>query len=339
MRKPSPLKKIMRWLPGLIVSIAAVLFMRKFISLEDLMQAFKAFTLADIAIIIVLDLLSFVTRSLGWKNLLEDVSFKDAFLIVNEGYLFNNLIPRSGEIVRTLLVSGVTHISAFQVASSVLVERAVDVVIAATMFLLTLPLAVEMTWIKPIAWVLFIGFLAVIILLVILARRSEAVKKWLAGLNIKSAFVKDKVLPQAAAILDGLGALNDPVKFARSLFWLLMSWACWIALIYFGITRISGQTPLWRAFFTQSVLALGIALPSAPAGLGVYEGAMVAALSVFNIDQSSSLSIALVLHFTQILVTAIFGVIGLMSQGQSVSALIERISARKPENAEESTGE
>ena len=115
----------MRWLPGLIVSAAAVLFMRKFISLDDLLQAFKAFTLADIAIIIRIGY-CFHLSPARWdgRTCWRMSVSRTRFLIVNEGYLFNNLIPRSGEIVRTLLVSGVTRISAFQVASSVLVERA-----------------------------------------------------------------------------------------------------------------------------------------------------------------------------------------------------------------------
>jgi uncharacterized protein (TIRG00374 family) len=259
------------------------------------------------------------------------VSFKQAFLVVNEGYLFNNLIPRSGEIVRTLLVSGFSNISAFQVASSVLVERALDIVIAATMFLLTLPFAVEMAWIKPIATILFVGFLLVIIVLIFLARKSVQVKKWLADLKIKSVLLKEKIFPKLGLILDGLATLNNPGKFARSILWILGSWICWTSLIYFGITRLAADSPLWWAIFAQGMLALGIALPSAPAGLGVYEGTMVVALAVFGFNESSVLSMALVLHFSQILITAIIGIYGLIIQGQSISGLLNRIRLRKPE--------
>ena len=49
----------------------------------------------------------------------------------------------------------------------------------------------------------------------------------------------------------------------------------------------------------------------------------------FGYSESASLSIALVLHFTQIVVTSIFGVYGLMVQGQSISALLDRIRSRR----------
>ncbi len=323
-------KNALRWLPGVLISLVAIYFLSKYISLQDLLNAVKSLTIVDIAVIVLLNILSFVARSMGWKNLLDGISFKQAFLIVNEGYLFNNLIPRSGEIVRTLLVGGLSEISAFQAASSILVERSLDVIVAAALFLTTLPFVVEMNWIKPIAWALFILFLVMIVVLILLARHSDKVKQRLADSKTKSAFLKEKVFPKFGSILDGLATLTNPLKFARSIFWILMSWVCWITLLYFGITRISpGPVPLWWAIFTQGVLALGIALPSAPASFGVYEGTMVAALAVFGYSESASLSIALVLHFTQIVVTTIFGIYGLMVQGQSISALLNRIRTRK----------
>ena len=320
----------MRWLPGVLISVAAIYFLSKYITVQDLLNAVKSLTIVDIAVIVLLNILSFIARSMGWKNLLEGISFKQAFLVINEGYLFNNLIPRSGEIVRMLLVGGLSKISAFQAASSILVERSLDVIVAAALFLSTLPLVVEMNWIKPIAWVLFSLFLTMIVVLMLLARHADKVKQRLADSKIDSVFLKDKVFPKIGSVLDGLATLNDPLKFARSVFWILMSWVCWISLLYFGITRISsGTVPLWQAIFTQGVLALGIAVPSAPASFGVYEGTMVAALAVFGYAESASLSIALVLHFTQIVVTSIFGIYGLMVQGQSISALLDRIRSRR----------
>jgi uncharacterized protein (TIRG00374 family) len=320
----------LRWLPGVLISVAAIYFLSKYITVQDLLNAVKSLTIVDIAVIVLLNVLSFIARSMGWKNLLEGISFKQAFLVINEGYLFNNLIPRSGEIVRMLLVGGLSKISAFQAASSILVERSLDVIVAAALFLSTLPLVVEMNWIKPIAWVLFSLFLTMIVVLMFLARHADKVKQRLSDSKIASAFLKDKVFPKIGSVLDGLATLNDPLKFARSVFWILMSWVCWISLLYFGITRISsGTVPLWQAIFTQGVLALGIAVPSAPASFGVYEGTMVAALAVFGYAESASLSIALVLHFTQIVVTSIFGIYGLMVQGQSISALLDRIRSRR----------
>ncbi len=333
------IKKSLRWLPGIIISLVAVYFLMKYIDIDDLINAIRIFSLTDIIVICGLNILSFIARAYGWKNLLENITFKQAFLIVNEGYLFNNLIPRSGEVIRTLLVSNETGISAFQAASSVLVERALDIIIAATMFLLTLPLAVEMEWVKPIALFLFIGFLCMLIVLLILALKADWVKSKMESTRIKSDLVREKIFPRIVSILDGLAVLKQPKKFLRSLFWIVISWICWTSLIFFGINKLSSQTPVWWAIFTQGMLALGIALPSAPAGLGVYEGTMVAALSIFGFDQNSSLSLALVLHFTQIIITTAIGIYALMIQGQSITNLVKRLGRRNPAKKDQSIGE
>lgn len=326
-----PLRSSLGWFPGVLLSLAAVYFLSRFINPDELIKAFKTLTIADLGIMLVLLLLSLCARANGWRHLLEEVPFKQAFLVVNEGYLFNNLIPRSGEIVRTLLISGTARISAFQVASSVLVERALDVLIAASMFLITLPFAIELTWIKPIAWVLFSICIVLLFVLVILAIKSERVKIWMDSLHFKSTLLRTRIIPKIGLILDGLAVLKQPLKFGRALFWILISWTCWTSLVYFGMTRLSAFVPIWWAIFAQGVLALGIALPSAPAGVGVYEGTMVAAFSVFGFSESGALSIALTLHVMQIVVTTIIGIYGLMVQGQSMTALVQRIRLRKPE--------
>lgn len=282
---------------------------------------------------------SLLTRALGWKKLLNGVNLRQAFLVVNQGYLFNNLIPRSGEIIRTLLISSSSKISAFQVASSVLVERALDMIIAASMFLITLPLALNFSWIKPIATILFVVFVAMFLVLAILAKKSDEVKKWIARLNIRSSFLREKVLPKIGSVLDGLDVLNQPQKFFLSFFWILASWLCWTSVLYFGMSRLASGIPFWWAIFAQSVLALGIALPSAPAGLGVYEGTMVAALAVFGFDQSGALSIALVLHFVQILITTIIGIYGLTAEGQTIGMLLDKMRIGNQDAAARPNGE
>jgi len=339
LKSPEKLKRWLRWLPGLAVSLAAVYFLARFISPEDLLKALRSLTCVDIFVIFLIMVLSLVSRAMGWKKLLNGVNFRQAFLVVNQGYLFNNLIPRSGEIIRTLLISGSSKISAFQVASSILVERALDMIIAASMFLLTLPFALDFAWIKPIATILFAICVSMFLVLAILARKSDEVKKWIAGLNIKSAFLREKIIPRIGSVLDGLDVLNRPIQFALSVFWILTSWLCWTTVLYFGMSRLMSGIPFWWAIFAQSVLALGIALPSAPAGLGVYEGTMVAALAVFGFDQSGALSIALVLHFVQILITSIFGIYGLAAEDQTIGMLLEKMRLGKNSTVERPSGE
>ena len=74
---------------------------------------------------------------------------------------------------------------------------------------------------------------------------------------------------------------------------------------------------------------MGIALPSAPASLGVYEGAMVFALSAFGISKELSFGIAIIIHLMQIIITSALGIIGVIRQGDSISDIISRIKISK----------
>jgi hypothetical protein len=85
------------------------------------------------------------------------------------------------------------------------------------------------------------------------------------------------------------------------------------------------QAPIWWGAFADAVLALGVAIPSAPSGLGVFEGALVWALSLFGIGSSPALAYAILMHFINIATTGVFGLIGLIKEKRSLSSLMEEI--------------
>jgi uncharacterized protein (TIRG00374 family) len=137
------------------------------------------------------------------------------------------------------------------------------------------------------------------------------------------------ILPKIDMFIDGFQVLKDWKQIFSILFWIVVSWILWTLIIAYGIKTVHPEAKIWWPIFTQGVLALGIALPSAPAGLGVFEGAIVAALSFFEISREQALSIAVVVHLFQIITTAIIGLIAVMRQGQSVSDILSKIRAER----------
>ena len=125
-----------------------------------------------------------------------------------------------------------------------------------------------------------------------------------------------------------MALLNRPRDIALAFLLILLTWLIWTLMLFYGIRIIVPDAPFWWSVFAEGVLALGIAVPSAPASLGVYEGTMVAALSVFGINTSQALSLAVVLHFLQILVTSLIGVYGLFIQGHSITGMIGKIRSK-----------
>jgi len=85
------------------------------------------------------------------------------------------------------------------------------------------------------------------------------------------------------------------------------TWVFWLAVYYVMLLPIAPGAPVWWALFADAILAAGVALPQAPAGLGVYEGAMTLALTILGFTKPVALAYAIILHFTSFILTAIFG--------------------------------
>jgi glycosyltransferase 2 family protein len=329
--------KLLKWLPGLIVSVVVVFFIIRVVDFKVLIQTINKIGIIKILIIAVITSASLGARAIAWMKLLPKMKFMDAFLLLNEAYLFNNIIPRSGEIVKTVLFAKPAQENAFKIISSVIVERSIDLVIAASMFLATFPFISQLNSIRPIAISLLILFLLFLVAAFVVALNAEKVKKLLRKIGKNNLFFIEKVLPKIEMVIDGFQVLTNFKQIISIFFWIIVSWSLWTLLLYVGLEAIQGNTKFWWAIFTEGVLALGIALPSAPAGLGVFEGTMIAALSVFNISLETSLGLAVVVHLLQISMTSLIGFIAILRQGESIPAVLQRIRSiqKKEENTQQ----
>ena len=322
-------KKALRWIPGILISGGIIAYLSTQIDISELLSSLKSIPLATILSVIVITFIANITRAVMWNKFLPAIKFKDVFYILNESYLFNNIIPRSGELVKTILFAPPSGKSAFEILSSVIVERSLDILIAAAMFLSTFPFIAKLESIRPIAIALLIAFCLFLCVCFFVASKSEWVKKQLRQIFREKELYTDKILPRIENVIDGFKILTNGKQFLAILTWLLITWALWTGNLYITMIAIDPRVELWWSLFTQGVLALGIALPSAPAGLGVFEGTVVAALSVFDISPEKALVVGVFVHLVQIIMTTILGIIGIVRQGDSIAAILGRIRSSK----------
>jgi len=328
-------KKLWSWLPGILISGIALFVLSRLININELAEEISKFTAINILIFLILTLIPLGFRALAWKSLLQEISFRDSFLMINEGYFLSNLIPRSGEIARVFLARSISGINAFHSAAAIIFERGLDVVIAAGLFLSTIPLVVDLGWLRPIAIAMMILFIGIIFGMLLIALNAEKIEKWLVNRSYRYLFIERSIKPLIIKGIHGLTVLAKPKYLFIGLVWILGSWILWIGLLFYALRIINPTAPFWWAIFAEGVLALGLALPSAPASLGVYEGTMVVALAILGIDKNLALSTAIILHFIQILITSLLGIIGLYIHGLSLTEIIKNISYRWKKKGEE----
>lgn len=329
--QPGKKKQITRWLPGLIVSAIAIYAIVHFTRGQHIGEALKSVKLGYIALLMALTLLSLLVRSIAWRTILGNkINLKTSFFGICEGYFLNNVFPlRVGELGRALFVGRASGLGTFHVLSTILIERAFDIVFAASIILLTLPMVVGSEWIKPIAFTAFVVILSGLVILFLISMNRDKFQAWIQSRNFRSNFIKNRILPQVSKVMDGLSALVHPGQFFLSLFWIGSTWLLWVLLYYVTIIQLAPAAPLWWGAFTAGLIALGVAIPSAPASVGVYEATIVGAFTLLGIASGSALAYAIVLHLAQLIVTTVFGIWGMIRDGQNFSTLLDSIKNKR----------
>lgn len=323
-------RSIWRWLPGVLISLIALFVVFRLAQWDELGPAIARIPLPFILAATGLTILFLMVRAVAWRVILGNhASVGQTFWAINQGYLLNNIFPfRAGEFGRALLLGQAAKLSPARVLSSIVIERAFDLAIAAGLLLATLPLALGMAWARSVA-VLTLGLvIAGLILLFVMSRNQQWVINLVEKIGARWSFVNRVVIPQLNALMQGLSTLSDPRQFLLSLLWIGISWGVAVSTYYVFLLPINPQSPFWWGMFTDAVLAMGIAIPSAPAALGTFEASIVGALTILGVDQTSALAYAITLHFIQFVVTGIFGLTALVRQGKSVGTFLRDIQAK-----------
>lgn len=101
-------------------------------------------------------------------------------------------------------------------------------------------------------------------------------------------------------------------------FWLLAACVTGAGFLAAGISLPLAQ---WVTVFVVS--ALGMALPGAPGGLGVYEAAVVVPSMWFGVDKETALALAIVLRAVQYIPVTLVGIIALHFSGLTLKSITQ----------------
>ncbi len=321
--KKSAWKQILRWLPGVLISAIALYAVFKFIKIDDLKNAFQTVKPGFILQVCGLSVLGYVIRGKAWQVILgKNVTFKQSFFGVSEGYFLNNVLPfRAGELARSFFVGRSTSKGTFYVLSTIIIERAFDLAFAAVYVIITLPFLLGMDWIKPIAIIALVLVFAALLVLFLIARNKDRVLGWLNRISKPNKIVRF-ILPRIENIIDGFSLLAKPSQFFFSLLWVGINWVVWTTTYCLAVKAVIPGAPIWWGIFLTGVMALGVAIPSAPSALGVFEASFVAAIAILGGQTGTALAYAIILHLLAFSFSALFGIWALIREGLGFSKII-----------------
>lgn len=280
----------------------------------------RADPLLFLASIILVAVGPILARAWRWRALLEPIrtgtSFSSRFRATMIGFMANNILPaRIGEFARAFALSRIEPVTTTGAIGSLVVERLLDGVVV-IVFLFA---AMAMPSFPELGSGSNFGGQAVVALILLGSIGMVALGMTLfpAHLLALAEKITARLLPERlrspalsglAALLAGLGSLRQPRLLARAGAWSLVVWlvntyAFWLGFRAFGI-----DVPFSAALFLQSLIALAVALPSAPGFFGLWEAAARVGLhEVWGVELQKALAFAVGFHIASFLAVTIPG--------------------------------
>jgi uncharacterized protein (TIRG00374 family) len=266
--------------------------------------------------------LTFPVRAIRWRLILRDADgqrfrFTPLWHATTIGFMANNLLPaRAGEVARGYVASRQLPVRFTTALASIAVERVFDALIMLALMAVAIAAPSfpahalvqgrSLTAIAASAAVLF-GVMLVIALIV-----ANRPKPFLAAVErlarrLVPVSLADKIVRLLDGIVAGLSVLKSPGRFAGVVFWSLVLWIKNAASFAICFRAFGLDVPLESALLLQGIIGFGVAVPSTPGFLGVFEAATLLTLRLYGVDSSLAVSYALTYHLTTFLPITLLG--------------------------------
>ena len=289
--------------------------------------------------IVVITLVRIGLRTWRWQLMMRQfaahISFVATYMAVAVCYGANVVVPRSGDVLRAVILGWSDKMPLAPMLGSVAVERIFDVLLlvllAGAVFSLVTPAATvvypQLAWSLPLS--IAVAVLALGAITAFAAGHYELVVRALRRLSPRlSALVE----PYIEALALGMGALRSPYLFAVVATVSLLMYLGYASLLYvgfwgFGLTETHDLGAM-AALTTMVVSAVAFFVPT-PAGIGPYHFFFKEALTAFyGVPSTEALACATMVHATYNITYLIVGC------GAAVAVQIRRLAGDRVVQAE-----
>jgi hypothetical protein len=324
-------KSTKQWLPGVIISLAAIIFIIYKFDLRSLVKAIRSANYWVLLLSLGISVVWLAIRGLAWRTLLRGkASYRDVFLTLSEGYLLNNFLPfRLGELGRAFLLGRKANLGFMEVLSTIIIERTLDVAFSAVILLSAVPFVVGAAGAGKIAALMGVLVVVGLITLYVLAHNRAWAMHMFERLSARWPTIQVRGGGLVGSFLVGLEGLTDAGLFIRVLFWMIIDWAISILQVYLLLVAFFPHPqPVW-ALFGLGAAAFGNAVPSMPGAIGTYDAALAGALTIVSGDPTTSLAATLVTHVFNYIVTGIIGAYALATEGETLMGVYRQLRGQE----------
>ena len=304
---------------GILISAGLLWFAFRDVHPMEVWDRVRRADLALLALAAVLATVLFPIRAMRWRPLLlplyDRPRFRPRFAATCIGFMANNLLPaRVGEFARAFALSRLEPVRVSASFGSLVVERMFDGIVVVLFLLAALawPTFPEVTGrdfgtVALWAGLIFLALFAV--LLVVVVRPARSVRWFEATVaRVLPEAVRRPIVDALEAFLDGIGAIRDWRLMLQAFAWSLVLWLTGSLSIWVGMLAFDIHQPYVAAVFLQSLIALAVALPSAPGFFGVFEAAArIGLVDIWGVATGPAVAFAIGYHLAGFIPVTIIG--------------------------------
>jgi uncharacterized protein (TIRG00374 family) len=290
-RAAQVLKNVAIGAVNLIIFYYLIAWCVEHIQPQVLLDSFRRLPLSAVLLAFLVNLAAFACYGLRLA-LLIGVPFGTSFRVINLGTGLNAILPfRLGELAKLYYVQRIYSLSAARVFAAGLVEKFFDLIVLAGLVVAVLFFVDGGPIARGTAAVLF-GLIIVAYACALLFRKfSHRAERWLAG------------VPSARALIEALREQERVRYLPQICGYTLLIWLLNVAVVYVAFAQFLPGLGfgVGDAIFILLIKALAMTIPTAPAGLGVFEAGVVAYLTrSLGIGNELALACALIFHLVVI---------------------------------------
>ena len=307
---------------GLAVTVALLAWVLQDVNLREVVAYARGADPLLLLLSVLLATATFPLRTIRWRLILRDAegrgfAWMPLWHATAIGFMANNLLPaRAGEVARAYVVQRQLPVRFTTALGSVGVERVFDALLMLALMAVAIVAPsfpantlVQGRSLSGLATIAAVFFGAILLVALLVVHRPGP---WLALLGRVShrllpARAADRITHWAAGIVDGLAVLKSPARFAGVVAWSIVVWVVNAAAFAVCFRAFGLDVPLEAALLLQGIIGFGVAVPSTPGFVGVFEAATRVTLAVYAVDPSRAVSYALTYHLTTFIPITLLG--------------------------------
>ncbi len=332
--KKSRFTDVRYWL-GIGLTILSLALLLRSIDFSSAGEAFRSIDLPLAAITLLTVVLTILLKAIRWKILFQPRSVQPstagAISILTIGQMVNFVFPlRFGEVGRVYLATEIEGSAPVLTAATILLEKTIDTLGLLICLALVVPFVPLPGWLRQPVLAATATALAAAIAILILARWHHgariALRKLFRFLPGRAA---DLLEGESDAVLLSLRGLQQPSVLIQVVLLSIATWVLAVLTNYVAFLTLGISASFAAAAFSLIVLQVGVAVPSAPGRLGVFQALTVLALSVFGIAPSVALTYSILLHGVVFLPPSVAGVVLLWHENTTFRQKRLRVPGRE----------